>query len=820
MAKKKQSLIIVESPSKAKKIATYVDKDTIVLPSVGHIRDLPEFQLGVDVQKGFAPQYIIPKDKEKVVSDLRRAAAKCGTVYLASDPDREGESIAWHLYEVLKDVPGEHTFCRVRYNEVTKSAVLDALAHPTEIDRNLVDAQQARRVEDRLSGFKISKLISRSIRGARSAGRVQSVALRMIVDREHAVRDFRPTAYWLLGAALCRDKIEFEARLASVDGKVPKFTAYGKEISGVADEAVANAWLRDLEGRSVRVTAVERKPVTRRPPPPFITSTLQQAASTALHFSPDQTMRVAQALYEEGHITYMRTDGYTISNTIRGAVEAEIAKRYGRDCVPATPNFFGNKVKNAQEAHEPIRPTDVSKDVIPGLDAQQDALYRLIWQRFVASQMAAARFDRMTVTFVPTEPPPTAHAYRFTASAQKLVFKGYMSVWTAGEEIEEGDVRRLPELAEGDIVECRRWLCEGKETQPPPRFNEASLVKALEENGIGRPSTYASIIRTLLTRKYVTSNRNRVLTPTATGEEATRFLMEQMPEFIDIEFTAKMEDALDDVAAGKQDWVDKVSRFYDRLTQWLAADTARVKPILDQLGRVKTWNEPTRTKTGKISWDDRAFVDEMRGTLDRGEAVTKTQLATLTRLAVQYRGQLPDLAPVIPDLPPEVDPAEVEALFAAADARGENLNGWETRFLGSLRTQYARKRSLSDKQMTILRRIADPTSANDGERPDNAAQAQAMLDAFAAVTEWAEPKTRGKRTYDDREFVESLRGSLAERRYLTEKQYAALQKLAYAYREKLPGYATLAETCDIRPPAPRKRAAAGTRKTKKTAPKA
>ena len=258
MAKKKQSLIIVESPSKAKKIATYVDKDTIVLPSVGHIRDLPEFQLGVDVQKGFAPQYIIPKDKEKVVSDLRRAATKCGTVYLASDPDREGESIAWHLYEVLKDVPGEHTFCRVRYNEVTKSAVLDALAHPTEIDRNLVDAQQARRVEDRLSGFKISKLISRSIRGARSAGRVQSVALRMIVDREHAVRDFRPTAYWLLGAALCRDKIEFEARLASVDGKVPKFTAYGRRSGCLCLAARSRGPQRPRDGRRAQA---------RDPPP-------------------------------------------------------------------------------------------------------------------------------------------------------------------------------------------------------------------------------------------------------------------------------------------------------------------------------------------------------------------------------------------------------------------------------------------------------------------------------------------------------------------------------------------------------------------------
>lgn len=796
-AKKNRSLIIVESPSKAKKIASYVSKETMVMASVGHIRDLPQFVLGVNVSDHFAPNYVIPKDKQKVVDDLRKATAKATTVYLASDPDREGESIAWHLYEVLKDVPGERRFFRVRYNEVTKGAVLDALANPTEIDTNLVNAQQARRIEDRLSGFKISKLISNTVRGARSAGRVQSVALRLIVDRERAVQAFRPTPYWLLGARLEKGACAFDARLASVDGTAPKFMAYDKEVQGIAEEATANAYLEDLRGRDVRVLSVERKTVGKRPQPPFITSTLQQAAATHLGYSPDQTMRIAQALYEEGHITYMRTDGYTVSASIRGAVEAEIARLFGKECVPATPNFYGNKVKNAQEAHEPIRPTDVTKPKLEGVEPQQAKLYDLIWRRFVASQMAAARFERTTLTFEPTVPPPTRHAYRFTASAQKVVFKGYLNVWSHGkDEGEEGDVKALPALDKGDCVRCREWLCEGKETQPPARYNEASLVKALEENGIGRPSTYAATVRTLLARDYVKSGKGHVLTPTDMGIAATDYLLAQMPDFVNVEFTAQMEDALDKVADGSLDWEQKVSDFYAKLTEWLAADPKRVGPVLDQLAQVREWKAPTLTKTGKVSWDDQAFFEEMRGTVAQGEALTKAQLATLTRMAISYRDQLPQLEDVVGPLPPTLDKAEVQSLFDALE--GRELSAWEKRFTESVRDQFARKGDLSPKQLALLRRIAVP--AEDTAHPDNEAAAKDLLKAFGHVTEWAEPVKRGKRTYDDREFLESLTRQLNDRHFLTERQFEALKRLVRSYREQIPNYPALAERHAIKAP--------------------
>lgn len=818
MAAKKRSLVIVESPSKAKKIGTYVEPGTEVLASVGHIRDLPTFTLGVSVGNHFAPNYVIPEEKKKVVEELRKATKRASVVYLASDPDREGESIAWHLREVLKDVPGERRFYRVRYNEVTKGAVLGALANPTEIDQHLVDAQQARRIEDRLSGFKISKLVSNTVRGAKSAGRVQSVALRLIVDRERAIQAFQPTAYFVLGAELEASGVPFFAKLAAVDGKAPKFLAYGKEVSGVAERAVAEAYLADLRagGRGAKVVAVERKELARKPQPPFITSTLQQAASTYLGYSPDQTMRLAQALYEEGHITYMRTDGYTVSASIRGAVEAEIEKLFGRACVPSKPNFYGNKVKNAQEAHEPIRPTDVTKRHLEGVEPQQAKLYDLIWRRFVASQMAAARVERTTLVFAPTEPPATQHAYRLTASSQQVLFKGFLNVWGYAREDEEEGGAQLPPLVEGQVAACRQWVSEAKETQPPPRFNEASLVRALEENGIGRPSTYASIIRTLLAREYVTSGKGHVLSPTEMGMAATDYLLREMPDFVNVEFTAQMEDSLDKVADGSLDWEQEVAGFYAKLTEWLAADPVRVAAVLEQLGQVTTWKPAQRNKAGKISWADEAFYHEMSESVEKGEKLSKAQLATLTRMAIGYRDQLPNLAAVVGELPPAIDKAEVEALFAALD--GRELNGWEQKFASSLREQFARKGDLSPKQLALLKRLANP--AEDPDRPENEAASQALLAALAQVTAWHEPVKRGKRTYDDRDFVKSLSTQVASKHFLTERQFDALKRMVRAYREQIPDYEALAAEYGIKEPTPRKRTAKAPTKRKPAARKA
>ena len=799
--RKKHALIIVESPSKAKKIATYVSPDTTVMASIGHVRDLPQFTLGVNVADHFAPNYVIPSDKKKVVDELRKAAAKASVVYLASDPDREGESIAWHLYEVLKDLPGERQFFRVRYNEVTKRAVLDALANPTVIDQNLVNAQQARRIEDRLSGFKISKLIANTVRGARSAGRVQSVALRLIVDRERAIQAFHPTPFWLLGARLEKGHHTFEARLSLIDGEIPRFTAYGKEIQGLASEAAATDYLNDLAGHQLKVYSLEKKMLTRRPQPPFITSTLQQAAATQLGYSPDQTMRLAQALYEEGLITYMRTDGFTVSATIRGAVEAEITRLFGKECVPTSPNYYGNKVKNAQEAHEPIRPTDVSRTQLNGIDPKQAKLYDLIWKRFVASQMAAAKIERTTILFEPTQPPALKHTYRFAASAQQIVFKGFMHVWSS-KDVPEADeeFKKLPYLSQGDIVACREWLCEGKETQPPARYNEASLVRALEENGIGRPSTYAATLRTLLARDYVSSGKGHVLTPTDMGMAATDYLLGEIPDFINVEFTAQMEDALDKVAEGARDWEQEVADFYSKLTEWLAADPTRVGPVLDQLASIHTWKAPTLTKSGKISWDDRAFFDDMRTQVTQGVALSKAQLATLTRMAISYRDQLPELEQVIGPLPKAPDKAKVEALFQALETR--ELNEWETKFTASVRDQFARKGDLSPKQLLLLQRIA--LQEKDSTHPENEAASEDLLRHCAAIVTWNAPVKRGKRLFNDQDFLNSLQKQLSEKHFLSERQFEALKRLVRTYQQQIPDYVDLAAKYGIKAAAARR----------------
>lgn len=809
MAKKATSLIIVESPAKAKKITSYVPGETLVMASVGHIRDLPKYVLGVNVAQEFAPNYEIPKDKKKIVDDLRKAASKVSTIYLASDPDREGESIAWHLYEVLKDLPGERTFYRIRYNEITKMAVLSALGHPSTIDLNLVDAQQARRIIDRLSGFRLSKLIANAVQGAKSAGRVQSVALRLIVDRERSILDFRPTPYHVVSAILSKGTT-FEAQLASVDGKVPKFTVGDKEIYGVADLADAEAYLEDLRGRNATVVAVERKTEGQRPQPPFITSTLQQAAATQLGYSPDQTMQLAQRLYEEGLITYMRTDGMTVSNTVRASVMEEITRLFGANYLPQSPNIYKTKVKNAQEAHEPIRPTDVKRNELDaGMDPRLAKLYDLIWRRFVASQMAPAQIERTTVFFAPEKGEELKHEYRFSATASKTVFKGYLAVWpNRRADLEEGDVRQLPNLDKGDAITCLEWCCSSKETRPPARYNEASLVKDLEEKGIGRPSTYAATIRTLQDREYVKSGKGHVLTPTSIGLTATDYLLNEVSEFVNVEFTGLMEDDLDDIAGGKKKWVDIVDAFYKKLVEWLRADPSRVKDVLDHLSKVTEWKAPAVGKNGKVTWSDEAFYEEMCKAYERGE-VTKPQLATLLRMVVSYGDQLPAPNPGIA-LPNSPDGGEIEELFKALEARA--LNEWETKFVKSLRQQYDTKKTLSEKQLAILRKVAGGEA--EDQRPNNEAASQELLAALAQVKTWNAPLKRGKRTYDDQDFIDSLKSQLSEKHSLTERQFEALKKLVRGYREQIANYAAIAAKFEIKEPAPRRAAPA-----KKAAPK-
>lgn len=821
MAKAK-ALIIVESPAKAKKITDYVSADTKVMASVGHIRDLPNGWMGINREKDpkdpkrtvYIPNYEVPRDKKKVVDELRKAAANVSTVYLASDPDREGESIAWHLYEVLKDLPGQRKFYRVRYNEITKPAVLAALAKPSEIDLNLVDAQQARRIEDRLSGFTLSKMISNAVKGAKSAGRVQSVALRLIVDRERLVSDFRPTPYHVVSAVLSKGTT-FEAQLNKVDGETPKFMAIDKEIYGIAKQEVADAYLDDLRGRNAVVTAVERKVMNRRPQAPFMTSTLQQAASTHLGYSPDVTMQLAQRLYEEGLITYMRTDGTYVSDDVRPVVNAEIKRLFGEEHLPKTPNIYKTKVKNAQEAHEAIRPTDVRRNVIDeGADPRQAKLYDLIWRRFMASQMAPAQIERTTVFFAPIQPPTLQHDYRFSASTSKVIFQGYLAAWpNVRPDLEDGDVRQLPNLAKGDEITCLEWKCVSKETQPPARYNEASLVKDLEEKGIGRPSTYASTIRTLLDRKYVESGRNHVLTPTEIGVAATDYLLKEVSEFVDVAFTTVMEDALDTISVGELDWQQKVGEFDKKLSEWLTAPASRVRDITQGLAQVTQWKEPVKGKTPKATWDDQKFYAEMA----KAERVTKPQLATLERMVYTYRSQIANWEALIGPQPDAPDEAFLKELFAKIETM--ELNEWETKFTASTRHQFETKGTLSQKQVNLLVKIVGrdaegaPAEA-DENRPDNEAASTTLLMAFKHVTTWNEPLKRGRRVLDDHAFVSSLQEQLSKKHYLTERQFEALKKMVRTYREQVPNYADLAATYGIKEPAPRRATA-----TRKATPK-
>ena len=507
-----KKLLIVESPAKAKTIGKYLGSEFTVKSSVGHIRDLPKESGAIKIVPDgaggwtFTPTYEISDGKKKVVAELKSAVKGCDEIYLASDPDREGEAIAWHLKEVLSPAAGNKPFRRVTYNEITKSAVLKAVEEPRDIDMPRVDAQQARRILDRLVGYKVSPMLWKSINCANnrtlSAGRVQSVALRLLVERQREIDAFKPETYYLLGVeAKKRGTGEtFEAKLSRVDGKKPSLTDR---------HAVDNALL-ELSGAWLEVADVKAQPKVRHALPPFTTSTLQQAASSVLGFSPGKTMKLAQSLYEQGLITYMRTDSVNVSASARNAAKALIEREYGAEFYPAKPNAFKSK-GGAQEAHEAIRPTDVER--VPGaegMEAGEAKLYELVWKRFVASQMADARTTVRTA-FLSAVKTGLVRNYVFTASVTDIDFEGFLRVMKLSskkkakddeDDDDSDEVESLPALAKGEALDAARWLSEEKQTKGPKHYSEASLIKALEENGVGRPSTYAATIETLKLREY------------------------------------------------------------------------------------------------------------------------------------------------------------------------------------------------------------------------------------------------------------------------------------------------------------------------------
>ncbi|HEY2209512.1 MAG TPA: type I DNA topoisomerase [Gaiellaceae bacterium] len=576
-------LVIVESPAKARTISGYLGPDFVVESSVGHIRDLPDSaaeipekykgeswaRLGVDVEHGFEPLYVVDPDKKKTVAQLKKQLAGADELLLATDEDREGEAIAWHLLEVLQPkVPVR----RMVFHEITRDAIEQALDETRDVDERLVDAQESRRILDRLYGYEVSPVLWKKVMRGLSAGRVQSVATRLVVQRERERMAFRAAAWWDMVATF--DPESFEARLVSLDGqRVATGRDFGPDgkLRGEArqlDEDAARGLADRLQDAAFQVARVERKPYVRRPSPPFMTSTLQQDASRKLRYSAQTTMRLAQRLYENGYITYMRTDSTTLSESALTAAREQVTALFGAEYVPPEPRRYERKVKNAQEAHEAIRPSGdrfrTPQDVRSELSTDEHALYELIWMRTVASQMKDAQGQTVSLRIAADS--SAGEAVEFGASGTVITFRGFLAAYEEGRDAdraaqEEDEERRLPNLAEGDSVELRALEPQGHETSPPARYTEATLVRTLEELGIGRPSTYASILGTILDRGYV-FKRGTALVPAFLAFSVVGLLEKHFGRLVDYDFTASMEDDLDRIAAGDEQRVDWLGRFY------------------------------------------------------------------------------------------------------------------------------------------------------------------------------------------------------------------------------------------------------------------
>lgn len=841
-------LVIVESPAKAKTIGKILGKDYIIKASYGHIRDLPERAFGVDIEHDFAPQYEESKTRGKNLSELKKTAKTVKEIYLAPDPDREGEAIAWHLHEVLKSSNKKAGFHRVAFHEITRSAITKAFQNPGELNMNLVDAQQARRVLDRIVGYMISPLLWSRIERGVSAGRVQSVALRLVCEREREIQAFVPKEYWNFLARFSQgENCEFSTRLAKIDGG--KFEIGSKEDADKVLAAVrgASAW---------NIASIEKQPRKRYAPPPFITSTLQQAASSSLGFSANSTMRIAQQLYEgidtpAGHIgliTYMRTDSVVIAVEAQNACRDFIHAHYGPDYVPAKPNFFKSK-SNAQGAHEAIRPTDVTltpESLKDTLDASQLKLYKLIWRRFLASQMAPA--DQLRTTVDVEGNGADSRLYTFRATATVTTFPGFLRAYNIEEEgaarSEDDDTRdadALAQLREKAACALIDTLGEQKFTEPPPRFSEATLIKELESNGIGRPSTYATIVNTIQERAYVNKEKGKLI-PTDLGFRINDYLVLSLPDLIQVGFTADMENQLDGVEEGKIQWTAMLKNFYGKFSEWLAAaksagapEAEKAAAVLELLGKVKAWDAPE--KNGKRVYDDRKFYTSVQAKAEKGTAVSSKQWEALLNLVVKYADQLRNVDDYAAKyhLESDIDSARervenirkmreeiqqrreeaasnappqenVLAVFKAManvpwnppEKRGARVYD-DKKFFDSLKEQVESGKVLSERQTAALAKMASRyaeaipgyeelmkelgvTVEKPSEDGGSQTEADRILKALSEIKEWAAPEKKGRRVYDDREFYESLAKQRASGRVLSPKQSAALMKLAAKYK--------------------------------------
>jgi len=822
-----KKLVIVESPAKAKTIGKYLGSDYKIKASMGHVRDLPKKRIGVDIERGFVPEYVPVRGRKKVIEELRKAAQGVDEVYLAPDPDREGEAIAWHLQHLLEDLVDPDRFHRVTYQEITKSAIESAFSQPSEIDMRRVDSQQARRVLDRIVGYKVSPLLWRRVNGAASAGRVQSAALRILCEREDEIDKFKPEEYWEMGAKVrkyCDPRTPFQVKLAKIDGKK----------AHVGNEEEATRIKSDLEGHNLIVTAVKEREMKKSARPPYITSSLQQAGSSVLGFTPSRTMRVAQSLYEgmdlgegtEGLITYMRTDSFNLSQQAIDSIRGWVSENLGQDYLPKKPNRYKSR-GGAQEAHEAIRPTSVLRtpeSVKQDLDRDQYRLYKLIWERAVASQMAPARIGQRSVEMQAEE----VERYLFTASASEVLFDGYMRV--SGQE-KKKDEPQLPALDKDEKIELLEWLSEQKFTKPPSRYSEASLVRVLEENGVGRPSTYAQILATLVQRDYA-EKRKSILHPTPLGRRTNKFLSENLDQLFNVKFTAEMEKKLDEIEEGQVEMDSMLSDFYLNFTKWLKeakgpkGDPKIVRELIVLLSNVEQWAKPV--KRGRRTYDDKKFVDSMdKLTSGDGSNITQRQVDALKSLAAKYIEQVPEIEERADELGLKEAIERSKAVADPLDSTVRKLKLLEgiefdearkvgkrvyddKKFVGSLRQQVESGRKLSPRQIEFLNRflnkysnqidnfeqLAEELDLNNSEAPEDK-KSETLLDLMKNVKEWNEPVKKGKRILDDKDFFESLSRQFREKRSLSTRQQHALRRMIKKYAEQIPDYENIKDELGI-----------------------
>jgi DNA topoisomerase-1 len=775
-----KKVVIVESPAKARTIGRILGNGYHVLASMGHVRDLPERTLGVDIKNNFTPIY--QETKKKVIQDLKSVSRDASNIYLASDPDREGEAIAWHLMEALKKST-KAPFSRVVFHEITRSAVNNAFQHPADINMNLVDSQQARRILDRLVGYKVSEILWSKIERGISAGRVQSVALRIVCEKEREVLAFQPQEYWNLTVNL---EVEpqgsgkkYQARLFQIDGKKAEIT--NGEESGKAIESIRNA-------NDFRIANNEIKPRKRYAPAPFITSTLQQAAGPALRFSASHTMRIAQQLYEgvdlgssepAGLITYMRTDSFTIAKEAQEACRSYIISNVGSEYLPDTPNFFKNAGR-AQEAHEAIRPTDVTRtptDLEPYLSPDQTKLYTLIWKRFIASQMRPAE---QKVTTVDTSISGSdGRNFIFRTTATETVFAGFLKIYdfldrdkddkSADESAEDDEfmpTTSLSELIKGQKVQLLDSKSDQKFTEPPPRFSESMLIKALEANGIGRPSTYATIVNTIQQRKYVDKLKGKLI-PTVLGFKVNDFLVANLGNLFQISFTAEMELKLDKIEEGEIQWQAMLEEFYKSFATWVgeaktlgAPEKEKAEKAIHLFDTVQNWKAPE--KKARRTYDDHKFLESIKGQFEKNGVISEKQWGAILRLAFQYKEQIPDYNMKMTELGvnPDAADAAAKSLAQGADAADPRTP-----------TEKAAEMEIFKELLSVLKSVktADPETE----------------------------RRRGGRKFDDKKFIVSINNQLEDGRILSEKQVNAIKKLTVKYKDQIPDFEKLSAKMNL-----------------------